>query len=252
MGFLLASLCNFFLFARFGWRPLFFLGGLPAILAFFIRYRVKESEVWKKTRHESWGTLGRGILSHWKLFLYLVVLMTAMNLAAHGTQDLYPTFLERQRGFLTGQKNLLSAFTMVGAILGGTLCGMLSDRFGRRRIISLSLMGAVLVIPLWAFAPTVPLLFVGGFLIQFLVQGAWGVIPAHLSELSPDSVRGFLPGFGYQVGVLLSSYVSYFEAVMARRSSYAIAMSVTALVVFLAAAAATALGPERHAVKFGE
>ena len=252
MGFLLASLCNFFLFQRFGWRPLFFLGGLPAVLAFFVRYRVKESEVWQKTKHASWGHLGRGIVSHWKMFLYMVVLMTAMNLAAHGTQDLYPTFLERQRHLLTGQKNLLSAFSMVGAILGGTLCGMLSDRFGRRRVISLALLGAVAVIPLWAFAPSVPLLFAGGFLIQALVQGSWGVIPAHLSELSPDSVRGFLPGFGYQMGVLFSSYVAYFEAILAKQTSYATAMSLTAVVVFLVAALATALGPEHRAAKFGE
>jgi MFS transporter, SHS family, lactate transporter len=252
MGFLLAALCNYFLFNRWGWRPLFFLGGLPAILAIFVRLRVKESEVWQKTRHESWSHLGRAILSHWKLFLYLVVLMTAMNLAAHGTQDLYPTFLERQRGFAVGQRNLLSAFTMVGAIIGGTLAGFISDRVGRRRTIICSLLGAVCVIPLWAFAPTVPLLFAGGFLIQSLVQGAWGVIPAHLSELSPDSVRGFLPGFGYQMGVLLSSYVTWFEATVARKTSYATAMSLTALVVFLAAALATALGPEKHAVKFGE
>ena len=127
----------------------------PALLAFFVRFRVKESEVWQKTRQKTWGDLVRGILSHWKLFLYLVVLMTAMNLASHGTQDMYPTFLERQWHLLVGQRNLLSAFTMVGAIFGGTLCGMLSDRFGRRRVISLALLGAVLVIPLWAFAPSV-------------------------------------------------------------------------------------------------
>jgi len=252
MGFLLASMCNYFLFARLGWRPLFFLGGLPALLAFFVRFRVKESEVWKKTRHESWGHLGRAIVSHWKLFLYLVVLMTAMNFAAHGTQDMYPTFLERQWHFQGGQRNLLSAFTMVGAIVGGTLCGLISDRIGRRRNMIMALLGAILVVPLWAFAPSVPLLFAGGFLMQFLVQGAWGVVPAHLSELSPDSVRGFLPGFGYQVGVFLSSYVSYFEAVFAKRTSYAIAMAVTAASVFVLAAAANAFGPERHGVTFGE
>ncbi|MBZ5618593.1 MAG: MFS transporter [Acidobacteriia bacterium] len=252
MGFLLASVCSFFLLARFGWRPLFFLGGLPALLAFFVRFRVKESEVWKKTRHESWGRLGREILSHWKLFLYLVALMTAMNLASHGTQDMYPTFLERQWRFPVGQRSILSGFTMVGAILGGTLCGLISDRMGRRRTMVTALTGAVLVVPLWAFAPSVPLLFAGGFLMQFLVQGAWGVIPAHLSELSPDSVRGFLPGFGYQVGVLLSSYVTRFEALLAERTSYAIAMASTAAAVFIMAAAANALGPERHRVKFGE
>jgi len=240
-----------FLFERLGWRPLFFLGGLPAILAVFVRFRVKESEVWKKTRHESWGLLGRAILSHWKMFLYIVVLMTAMNLASHGTQDLYPTFLERQRGFHVEQKNLLSAFAMVGAIIGGTLCGFFSDRYGRRRTMVVALVGAVIAIPLWAYAPTVALLYLGGFVMQSLVQGAWGVIPAHLSELSPDSVRGFLPGFGYQVGVFLSSYVSYGEAVLAKRTGYATAMALTAFVVFAMAALATAFGPERHQAKFG-
>ena len=252
MGFLLAAVCNYFLLERLGWRPLFFLGGLPALLAVFVRMRVKESEVWKKTRQESWGGLGRAILAHWKLFFYLVFLMTAMNLASHGTQDLYPTFLERQWGFHTGQKNGLSAFAMVGAIIGGTLCGLVSDYIGRRRTMIIALLGAVLAVPLWAYAPSVPLLFAGGFVMQFLVQGAWGVVPAHLSELAPDTVRGFLPGFGYQVGVLLSSYVATAEATFARHTGYAKAMSVTAVVVFLFAAIATAVGPERHRAKFGE
>jgi MFS transporter, SHS family, lactate transporter len=252
MGFLLASLANIFLFDRFGWRPLFFLGGLPALLAVFVRMRVKESEVWQKTRHATWGQLVRAIASHWKLFLYLVVLMTAMNLAAHGTQDLYPTFLQRQWGFGVARRNGMSAVSMVGAILGGTLCGYLSDRIGRRRTMVFALLGAVLAVPLWAFAPSVPLLFVGGFVMQALVQGAWGVVPAHLSELSPDSVRGFLPGFGYQMGVLFSSAIPRIEAEIAHRTGYATAMSATAVTVFILAAVATALGPERKAAKFGE
>ena len=148
-------------------------------------------------------------------------------------------------------KNWLSAFSMVGAIIGGTLCGLFSDRYGRRRVMVVALLGAVLAIPLWAWAPSVPLLFAGGFVMQFLVQGAWGVVPAHLSELSPDSVRGFLPGFGYQVGVLLTSLVPYFETALAKRTGYAMAMSVTAAAVFLLAAVATAVGPERRAAKFG-
>jgi SHS family lactate transporter-like MFS transporter len=252
MGFLLASLCNLFLFNRVGWRPLFFLGGLPALLALFVRMRVKESEVWQKTRHDTWGQLGRSIASHWKLFLYLAFLMTAMNLASHGTQDLYPTFLERQWHFAVGRRNGLAAVSMVGAILGGTFCGYISDRFGRRRTMAFALLGAVLAIPLWAFAPSVPLLFLGGFVMQALVQGAWGVVPAHLSELSPDSVRGFLPGFGYQMGVLFSSAIPRIEAEIANRTSYATAMSGTAAAVFLFAAIATVLGPERRAAKFGE
>jgi len=251
MGFLLASLCNIFLFPRFGWRPLFFLGGLPALLAVFVRMKVRESEVWEKTKHESWGNLGRAIVSHWKLFFYLLVLMTAMNLASHGTQDLYPTFLERQWGFSAERKGLFSAFSMVGAILGGTLFGLLSDKIGRRKTMVISLLGGIVAIPLWAFAPTLPLLFAGGFLMQAFVQGAWGVIPAHLSELSPDSVRGFLPGFGYQMGVLFSSAIPRIEADIAHRTSYSTAMSWTAVVVFLFAAMVTALGPARRAVAFG-
>src|SRR3954452_4741896 len=252
MGFLLASLCNIFLFPKFGWRPLFFLGGLPALLALFVRFKVRESEVWEKTKHESWSHLGLAIVSHWKLFLYLLVLMTAMNLASHGTQDLYPTFLERQWGFSAERKGLFSAFSMVGPILGGTLFGKLSDKIGHSKTMVISLLGGIVAIPLWAFAPTLPLLFAGGFVMQAFVQGAWGVIPAHLSELSTDSVRGFLPGFGYQMGVLFSSAIPRIEADIAHRTSYATAMSWTAVIVFLLAAIITALGPERRAIAFGE
>jgi SHS family lactate transporter-like MFS transporter len=230
---------------------LFFLGGLPALLAIFVRMRVKESEVWKKTRHDTWGQLGRAILANWKLFLYVAVLTMTMNLASHGTQDMYPTFLKLQRKFSDTGVAVLTGFSMVGAIVGGTLFGFLSDRIGRRRSMVIALLSAVLIIPLWAFSPSATLLFVGAFAMQFMVQGAWGVVPAHLSELSPDSVRGFLPGFGYQCGVLLASSVTYIEAVFASHTSYAVAMAVTAATVFLMAAIATALGPERRAAKFG-
>jgi len=140
----------------------------------------------------------------------------------------------------------------LGAILGGTLCGWVSDRWGRRRVITGALLGALAVVPVWAFAPSVPLLVLGAFMMQFVVQGAWGVIPAHLAELSPDSVRGFLPGFGYQCGVLLASAVPYIEAVFAGLTSYAMAMAATAATVFLIAAAAAALGPERRGTEFGK
>jgi SHS family lactate transporter-like MFS transporter len=251
-GNLLAAVCFFFLFPRFGWRPLFFVGGLPALLALFVRFRVKESEVWQKTRHESWSHLGSAIRSQWKLFLYLAVFLMAMNLVAHGSQDMYPTFLERQWGFGVGMRATITGISMVGAIVGGTLCGLLSDRIGRRRAIIIALAGALVMLPLWAFAPSAPLLMLGAFLMQFMVQGAWGVIPAHLAELSPDSVRGFLPGFGYQVGVLLSSSVGYLEAVFARHTSYAVAMAATAATVAVMAIVATAMGTERRGVAFGE
>lgn len=251
-GYLLAAICYFFVFPRWGWRPLFFIGGLPALLALFVRFKVKESEVWKKTRHENWGQLGRSIVSHWKLFVYLTLLLMMMNFVSHGTQDMYPTFLERQWGFSPRQRISVTAISMVGAIIGGILFGHLSDRFGRRKSMIIALVCAIAIVPLWAFAPSLTLLIVGAFLLQFMVQGAWGIIPAHLSELSPDSVRGFLPGFAYQCGVLLAGSVAYIEAVFAERMSYAMAMSVTAVTVFVGAVLAISLGREKHAINFGE
>jgi SHS family lactate transporter-like MFS transporter len=251
-GYLLAAICYFLLFDRVGWRPLFFIGGLPALLAFFVRFHVKESEVWQKTRQKSWSHLGRALLSNWKLFFYLVFLMTAMNFASHGTQDMYPTFLERQWHLSVRQRSAITAISMVGAIFGGTLMGFVSDRIGRRKSMIISLLLGVAVIPLWAFSPSLPLLILGAFLMQFLVQGAWGIIPAHLAELSPDSVRGFLPGFGYQCGVALASTVTVIEAVFAHNTSYATAMAATAATVFLLASLATWLGPERRGARFGE
>jgi len=149
------------------------------------------------------------------------------------------------------QRAVITAISMVGAIIGGTLVGSLSDRFGRRRAMITSLICAIAVVPLWAYAPSVTLLIVGAFLIQFMVQGAWGIIPAHLSELSPDSVRGFLPGFAYQCGVLLAGFVAYIEATLAEHTSYANAMALTAFVVFTLAAIVVALGPEHKGIQFG-
>ncbi len=251
VGYLLAAVCYFFVFPRWGWRPLFFIGGLPALLALYVRTGVKESEVWERTRHATWGELGRGIASHWKTFLYLMLLMTMMNFASHGTQDMYPTFLERDWGFSPQARSAITAVSMIGAITGGILFGLLSDRWGRRRSMILAFVLAVLCIPLWAFAPSLLLLVAGAFLMQFMVQGAWGVIPAHITELSPDSVRGFLPGFAYQCGVLIAGTVAYIEAVFASRTTYARAMALVALVVFTVAAVVAGAGRERRGITFG-
>ncbi|MBV8904664.1 MAG: MFS transporter [Acidobacteriia bacterium] len=251
-GNILAAGCYFFLFDKVGWRPLFFIGGLPALLALFVRFRVRESEVWVKTRHQTWGHLFRGLASHWKLFLFLLLLMTAFNFVSHGTQDMYPTFLERQWHLAAKQRAAITALSMVGAIIGGTLFGLYSDRFGRKRAMITALLIAVLMIPVWAFSPSVALLVTGAFLMQFMVQGAWGVIPAHLTELSPDSVRGFLPGFGYQCGVLIAGTVAYIEAIFAKHASYSVAMAATGGTVFLFAAVVTAFSQEKRAAQFGE
>jgi SHS family lactate transporter-like MFS transporter len=250
-GYLLAAVCYFFVFPRWGWRPMFFIGGLPALLAIFVRMRVHESEVWQRTRHKDWSSLGRGIASHWKLFVYLTLLMAGMNFVSHGTQDMYPTFLQRDWGFSPQKRAALTAFSMVGAIVGGISFGYLSDRIGRRRSIVLALVLAIVVIPLWAFSPALVGLVIGAFLMQFMVQGAWGVIPAHITELSPDNVRGFLPGFAYQCGVLIASSVAYLEALLATRMSYARSMAIVAVIVFSAAAIIAWLGRERHAIEFG-
>ena len=252
LGYLLAAACYFVVFPRWGWRPMFFVGGLPALLALFVRYRVKESEVWERTRHGSWGAIGRAIVSRWRLVVFITLLMAAMNMAAHGTQDMYPTFLQRDWGFTPEGRAALTAFSMLGAIAGGLLFGHLSDRVGRRRGIALALGCGVAVVPIWAFAPSLPLLVAGAFMMQFMVQGAWGAIPAHITELSPDSVRGFLPGFAYQCGALLASAVVYLEALFAARTSYATAMALTAVTVFALGIVVVLSGRERRGIVFGE
>jgi SHS family lactate transporter-like MFS transporter len=251
VGYLLAACCYFFVFPTWGWRPMFFIGGLPALLALFVRYRVKESAVWQKTKEESWSGLGRAIVSHWKIFLYLTALMMMMNLSSHGTQDLYPTFLKEQRGFSPRQVATIAIVYNLGALGGGIMFGLLSDRFGRRRGMMLAFALAIALIPLWAYAPGTIWLVVGSFLMQFMVQGAWGVIPAHITELSPDKVRGFLPGFAYQCGVLLASGAPSLQALLARHSSYSSTMALTALTVFVTGLFVIAFGPERRGARFG-
>jgi SHS family lactate transporter-like MFS transporter len=251
VGYLLAACCYFFVFPRWGWRPMFYIGGLPALLALFVRARVHESEVWERTRHRSWGALGRGIVAQWRLFAYLTLLMTTMTCVSHGTQDMYPTFLKLERGFSPGHVATIAVIYNLGALLGGIVFGSISDHLGRRRALVSALVLATLAIPLWAYAPTTALLVCGAFVMQFMVQGAWGVIPAHITELSPDAVRGFLPGFAYQCGVLLASGITYVEAVLATRTSYANAMALTALTVFTLGAVVTSLGRERKGARFG-
>jgi SHS family lactate transporter-like MFS transporter len=251
-GYLLAAIAYFAFFNRWGWRPLFFLGSLPALLtAAVVLFKVKESAVWRETKAPSWSALAGALASNWKLFVYIAIFMMTMNMSSHGTQDMYPTFLKRQWSFSTHKVATVTAVSMVGAILGGTLFGAISDRLGRRRSIVLAFVGAILVIPFWAFPGSLVVLIVGAFVMQFLVQGAWGVIPAHLSELSPDSIRGFLPGFGYQCGVFLASYIGLLQSVFARRVSYSVAMASTAAIVFTLAILMTAIGKERHATPFG-
>jgi MFS transporter, SHS family, lactate transporter len=222
------------------------------LLTLFIRAKVKESDAWKAeaATRRSWREYFRLVGANWKRFVYLVVLITIMNFMSHGTQDLYPTLLQKQHHFSTRATAIVSVISMIGAIVGGILFGFLSDRFGRRRAMGTAALLGLLLVPLWAFAPGMALIATGAFLMQFMVQGAWGVVPVHLNELSPGPLRGFFPGFAYQLGVLFAAGASSFEALMTRHYTYAEAMGLVAAIAFVAGAIVIASGPEAHRIAF--
>jgi SHS family lactate transporter-like MFS transporter len=251
-GYLLAAVAYFFVFPHLGWRPLFFIGGVPALLALYVRWGVAESDVWKQSPRLSWRDWGNGIAKNWNLMIYLTILMAAMNFSSHGTQDLFPTFLQRDWKQGPQARAAITAISMVGAICGGVLFGLASDRIGRRKSMLIAFALAAMAIPLWAFSPTLGLLALGAFVMQFMVQGAWGVIPAHITELSPDHVRGFLPGFAYQCGVLFAGTISYIQARYASHHSYATAMAMTMWTVFAFAIVVIGMGREKRGIQFGE
>ena len=178
--------------------------------------------------------------------------MATFNLFSHGTQDLYPTFLIKQRGLTQHLVETVAIVSSVGAILGGLTFGTLSERLGRRRAIVGAALLSLPMIPLWVLAPSTVGLAIGVFLLQFMVQGAWGTVPAHLNELSPGSVRGTFPGFAYQLGNLLASVVSPIEAVVAQSQggSYALALGATTGGVALTLAVVAFFGPEARGVSF--
>jgi MFS transporter, SHS family, lactate transporter len=235
-------------------------GALPALLVIYIRARVPESPVWKKNREQARGhpiRFGALFKEHGTLFLYAVLLMTAFNYMSHGTQDLYPTFLEKQRGFDVGQKALTTMIYAVGAICGGTVVGYLSQRWGRRRLIIICAVCGIVLIPTWVFAPGTAILIGGGFLMQFMVQGAWGVIPVHLNELSPALLRGTFPGLAYQLGNFAAAYAAQQQAWLADRfrtasgaANYALTMAVVEFIVFVAIIVLAAIGREERGKEF--
>ncbi len=249
VGYLLAAGAFYTVFPRWGWRAMFFIGVIPAVLTLLISVKVQESEAWRQARTD-WSTYRGAIFGDWRRFLYLVLLLSMFNFFSHGTQDLYPTYLQRQRHYDVNSTALVSAISMVGAIVGGLIIGNLSDRFGRRRSMIVAALLALCVVPLWVFAPSLPLVILGAFLMQFMVQGAWGVIPAHINELSPRLARGFFAGFAYQMGVLIASSISYIEAVLAEHFSYATAMGGLAATVFVVGSIVIWAGPEAKGVAF--
>lgn len=252
-GFLLASIVYGLLFDTIGWRGMFAVGVLPALLVVFIRRNVEESPAWHRMRERPRRSLASLLRGHGLLFLYVVVLMTAFNFFSHGTQDLYPTFLQSQRNLPTHTVSTVVIIANIGAIIGGILFGTLSQRIGRRRAIIIAALLALPIIPLWAFSTNVVLLGLGAFLIQISVQGAWGVIPVHLNELSPDEVRGTFPGFAYQLGNLLASANATLQAGFAANhgGNYGLALAVVAAAAAVAIALLTSVGREAHSVEFG-
>jgi len=244
VGYLLAAGAFFFVFPSFGWRALFFLGGLPALLTIYIRSKVPESQAWERTRPTTHDVV-RAIRSNLAALGYLVVLMTVMNFVSHGTQDLYPTFLQEQRGLDASTVATIAIIYNVGALLGGLGFGYFSDRWGRRSVMASAIALAAALIPFWIYPRSLGLLTAGAFLMQFMVQGAWGIVPAHLAELSPPQVRGLFSGLAYQSGVFFASLTAFAQAVLAERFGYASAMAGTAAVVMVTAIAVILLGGER-------
>jgi len=251
VGYLVAALAYGGLFPVIGWRGMFMIGALPAAVVLYMLSRVDESPAWRQGRVEQRTDrrLGRDIASHLGIFVFLVVLMFAFNSFSHGTQDLYPTFLQKNLLFTPKMVSFVAIVYSIGALLGGILFGTLSERIGRRRAIVIAALLTIPVIPVWAYSRTVPMLALGGFLMQFMVQGAWGVIPAHLNELSPASVRGTVPGLAYQLGNLISSRNAVIQAKVAEMrysGSYPPVLAWTVLIVASMVALVTTSGKERR------
>ena len=248
-GFLLAALAYYTIFPHWGWRMMFFVGGAPALLALFVRYKVKETEAWHQSRTD-WKSYRKAIAANWKRFLYMLLLLMFMNSMSHGTQDMFPTYLTRQLHYAPRAVAMITMLATLGNLCGALTGGRLSDKWGRRRMMMTAVALALLLIPLWMWAPNIPTIVVGAFLMQFMVTGAWGVIPAHINELSPPQLRGFFPGFVYQMGVLCAASISYIEARIGEHLTYSRAMSMSMAVVLTCLWLIIKFGPEAKGVAF--
>ncbi|CKO33118.1 sialic acid-transport membrane protein nanT [Mycobacterium tuberculosis] len=242
------------------WRWLFGLSIIPALISLIIRYRVKESEVWEaaQDRMRLTKTRIRDVLGNPAIvrrFVYLVLLMTAFNWMSHGTQDVYPTFLTATTDHGAGLSSLTARWIVViyniGAIIGGLAFGTLSQRFSRRYTIVFCAALGLPIVPLFAYSRTAAMLCLGSFLMQVFVQGAWGVIPAHLTEMSPDAIRGVYPGVTYQLGNLLAAFNLPIQERLAESHGYPFALAATIVPVLLVVAVLTAIGKDATGIRFG-
>lgn len=225
IGYLLAALASRFIEPHFGWRAMFWAGGAPALLALYIRATVPESEAWKQHRAPTTDAILSVVKQHWKAAIYLVLMMTLMMFLSHGTQDLYPDFLKTVHGAGGTTVSYVAILYNIGAVVGAILFGHASEMFGRRRGMIAALVLSLITIPAWAFAGPLTLIAAAAFVMQMGVQGAWGVIPAHLNELSPDQTRGLLPGLAYQLGILIAAPVNSIEYALRGHFGYAWALA---------------------------
>jgi len=254
-GNLLAALLFWTLFDHIGWRGMFIVGFVPSLLVIYIRAKVPESPVWehvqRKPAHERHPL--RAMRGYWGRALFMILLMTLFNCFSHGTQDLYPLFLQAEKGFGTDLSGKLQIIGPIGAIIGGLFFGALSERIGRKRAIVIAALLSLPILKLWAFSSDALMLGLGVFWLQVMVQGAWGVVPVHLNELAPDAVRATMPGLTYQIGNAVSALVPWLLAVLAEHNDrqYGLTMASFIAVVAVLLAIVTALGPEAKGQKFG-
>ena len=252
IGYILAALAYRFAFPAWGWRPMFWLGGIPAFLALYISAKVPESEAWRRHRKSSTGALLRAVGEQWKLCAYLLLLMTFMMFLSHGTQDLYPDFLQSQHHVGVAVVSYIVILGNIGALLGGIVFGEFSNAKGRRLSLIAALVLSLAVIPLWAFGTSLTALALGAFLMQVGVQGAWGIIPAHLSELSADATRGLVPGLAYQMGIVLAARTPVVEYGLRDRVGYGWALAGFEIFTIVVLGIIVAFGPERRGRSFIE
>src|ERR1700683_1585125 len=255
-GYFVASIASYFFYDSLGWRYMFLLGIVPAILVFFVRMGVDESPAFleKRIRKEQ-SNLFEVVGRNWKIAVYAILLMTAFNFFSHGSQDAYPNlFLKIQHGFDTKTLSLMTANANIGAIFGGIGFGFLSERIGRRRAIIFAALLALPVIPFWAFASTPLVLGIGAFLMQVSVQGAWGVIPVHLNELSPPEIRATFPGVVYQLGNFIASRNLPIQVMIAEAhaNNYGLAMASVVGTVAVIIVLMVSWGPERRGVAMAD